>query len=74
MHETRSDVIAAIAGSTVLVLATLLPLMRLARAKHLLPRWVRDLPATSRAAAVSTVLTATAVLFLLTAPSEASRA
>jgi hypothetical protein len=61
MHETRSDVIAAIAGSTVLVLATLLPLMRLARAEHLLPRWVREFP-----------LTVAALLLILTASNGAT--
>jgi hypothetical protein len=36
-----SEVTAIVAGSTVLVLATLLPLMRWARADHLTPRWIR---------------------------------
>jgi hypothetical protein len=73
MHETRHDVITAITGSALLFAVVGWPFARLARANRLTPRWVRDLPAAARAAAVSTVLTATAVLFLLTAPSEASR-
>jgi hypothetical protein len=74
MHETRHDVIAAITVAAGLFAVTFPPALLWARAEHLTPRWVRDLPATTRAAAVSTVLTAAAVLFLLTAPSEASRA
>jgi hypothetical protein len=66
MHESRHDVITAIVGAALLFAVTFPPALLWARADHLAPRWVRDLPATSRAAAVSTVLTATALLFLLT--------
>jgi hypothetical protein len=66
MHESRHDVITAIVGAVVLFAVTFPPALLWAASKHLAPRWVRDLPATSRAAAVNAVLTAAAVFFLLT--------
>ncbi|MFK0140651.1 hypothetical protein [Streptomyces murinus] len=49
------------AAATALYAATVLPLMRLARADHLTPRVVRDLPVT------------TAVLLMLLSPAEVNQ-
>jgi hypothetical protein len=62
MHESRGDVLACIAIAIGLYFVTVVPLMRLARADHLLPRVVREFP-----------LTAAAFLLILTAQPEASR-
>jgi hypothetical protein len=63
MHESATEVTVIVAGSTVLVLATLLPLMRWARAGHLLPRWLRT---AARSAAM-------ALLFFCTPSNGATR-
>jgi hypothetical protein len=66
MHESATEVTAIVAGSTVVVLATLLPLMRWARAKRLAPRWLRALPATTRKTAFQVALSGLALLFICT--------
>ncbi|MFD5814350.1 hypothetical protein [Streptomyces sp. NPDC127038] len=60
IHESASEITAIVAGSAGLVLATLLPLMRWARADHLTPRWLRQLPLTC----------AVLLLLILAAPSK----
>ncbi|MET8694791.1 hypothetical protein ABZV65_19860 [Streptomyces bauhiniae] len=45
-QSSPSEVAAYATAATVLYAVTVLPLMRLARADHLLPRWVRALPTT----------------------------
>ena len=57
MRESRGDVLARIALAVGLYFVTVVPLMRLARAEHLLPRVVREFPLT--AAALLLILTAT---------------
>ncbi|MFI8351231.1 hypothetical protein [Streptomyces sp. NPDC085596] len=45
-QSSPSEVAAYAAAATALYAVTVLPLMRLARADHLTPRWVRALPTT----------------------------
>jgi hypothetical protein len=59
MHESATEVIAAIAGSALLFAVTFPPALRWASSTHLLPRPVRGIP-----------LTAAAALFILTAQPE----
>ena len=66
MRESASEVTVVVAVATALYLVTAPPLMRWARAKHLTPRVVREFPVIVRAAAVNAVVTAAALLFLLT--------
>ncbi|MGW1533930.1 hypothetical protein [Streptomyces aureus] len=73
-RASASDVVVIVAASTVLFAVVGWPFARLARAECLAPRWVREFPATARSAAVTAVLTATALLFLLTVRPEVSRA
>lgn len=63
-QTSTSDVLACVGAASVLYAVTALPLMRLARAEHVAPRFVRELP-----------VTAVALFMLLTlaAAPEASR-
>jgi hypothetical protein len=74
MHETRSDVIVCVALAVALFSASLIPWLLLVNAEHLCPRRVRELPATVRKSAFQVALSGLALLFICTAPSEASRA
>lgn len=56
-----SETAAIVAAASALFAATFPPAMRLARADHLTPRWVRDLPVTA------------AFLLLLLTPIEVTR-
>lgn len=48
-HASVGDVVACVSVATALYVLTVLPVMRYARAEHLCPQWVRDLPVTTAA-------------------------
>ena len=59
MRESATEVAVIVAGSAVLFAVVGWPFARLARADHLIPRWLRQLP-----------LTVAVLLLILTAPTK----
>lgn len=72
-QTSPSEVAAVVAAASGLYAVTAIPLMRLARADHLTPRCVRELPDRARELRENTALTTAALLLLLTAPKGATR-
>ncbi|MFD5697512.1 hypothetical protein [Streptomyces lasiicapitis] len=73
MHESASDIAAAICLAISAFAASLVPWLWWVNAEHLLPAWVRATPAAIRAAVEQAPLTFAATLLLLSAPEGAAR-
>ncbi|MGW4493843.1 hypothetical protein [Streptomyces sp. NPDC004376] len=64
--QSPSEVAAMAAAATALYAVTFPPAMRLARAEHVTPAWLRALPAATARAVRGCALAVTALLLLLT--------
>lgn len=66
MRESTTDVIACVSASIALFSASLIPWLLLVEAEHLVPRRVRELPATARETGRRVALTVAAFLLICT--------